>query len=115
MRRVMPWVLFAISLSVNAQTEAQFTLVCHHGNDMVGYRDTNIVVDPGNSTVGNARLPATITNGEIRFVLADKELTTTTVINRYTGAMSMSSVSNVDGFRSSTISGTCVRATERKF
>jgi hypothetical protein len=107
MRRVIPWVFFAASMSVNAQTETPFTLVCHVGNDKIGYQDRKVEVDPKASMVGNNH--ATITKGEITWTVETDEQTITTTISRYTGAIYVSGVTRDTGDIVD-MSGTCIRA-----
>jgi catabolite regulation protein CreA len=112
MRQTMLWILMLTSLSVNAQTGAPFTLVCHVGKDSTGYQDFNIHVDPKMKTV--AGHPATITEGEIKWVVTNDEDTTATTINRYTGSANTSAQNKKTG-NIVNVPGTCVKATERKF
>jgi hypothetical protein len=108
MRRVIPWVLFAISQSVFAQQVAPFTLICHVGNDKIGYRDRKVEVDPKSSMVGSNH--ATITETEIRWTVEADEQTMTTTISRATGMQLVSGVNRKTGDIVS-LTGTCIRAT----
>ena len=111
MCRVIPWILFATALSVNAQTDAPFTLVCHVGNDKIGYQDRKVEVNPKASMVGSNR--ATITETEIKWTVETDERTMTTTISRATGMQLVSGVNRKTGDIVS-LTGTCIRATERK-
>jgi len=112
MCRGIPWVLVAVSLSVSAQADAPFTLVCHVGNDKIGYQDRKVEVDPKASMVGSNR--ATITVAEIKWTVETDEQTMTTTISRATGMQLVSGVNKKTGDIVS-LTGTCVRATEHKF
>jgi hypothetical protein len=112
MCRAIPWVLFATSLSANAQTDAPFKLVCHVGNDKIGYQDRIVEVDPKASMVGSNR--ATITEGEIKWTVETDEQTITTTISRATGAQYVSGV-NIRSGDIVSLTGACIRSTERKF
>ena len=112
MRHVIPWLLFAASLSVNAQAVAPFTLICHVGDERIGYQDHKVDVDPKASMVGSNH--ATITQGEISWIVETDEQTITTTISRATGVQKVSGVNRQTGNVVS-LSGTCIRADERKF
>jgi hypothetical protein len=111
MCRVIPWMLLAMSLSVNAQADARFKLICHVGNDMIGYQDRVVEVDPKASMVGRNR--ATITDSEIKWTVETEEQTITTTISRATGLQRVSGV-NIKSGNIVSLSGTCIRYTERK-
>jgi hypothetical protein len=108
---VIPWALFAPSLSANAQIGAPFTLVCHLGKDKIDYQDRNVEVDPKASMVGSNR--ATITEGVIRWTVENDGQTIKTTISRATGVQYVSGVNRQCGNVVS-LSGTCIRATESK-
>jgi hypothetical protein len=100
-------------MTANAQTKAPVTLICHSGNDVIGYRDGEIHIDPRNSTVNG--YPATITAVEVRWTIEANGSRFTYTINRYTGTMVMNSLVIATGFRPAPVPGTCVAANERKF
>ena len=112
MCRIIPWLLFAACLSAGAQTVAPFTLICHVGDERIGYQDRKVEVDPKASMVGSNR--ATITEAEIRWIVETDEQTITTTISRATGVQKVSGVNRQTGNVVS-LSGTCIRADERKF
>ena len=112
MCRIIPWLLFAACLSAGAQTVAPFTLICHVGDERIGYQDRKVEVDPKASMVGSNR--ATITVAEIKWTVETDEQTMTTTISRATGMQLVSGVNKKTGDIVS-LTGTCIRAAERKF
>jgi hypothetical protein len=105
---VIPWLAAA---TVNAQTNARFTLVCHPDRGGIAL-DTYLYVDPDNSTVnGN---PATITDSEITWRRENAGSEFRYSVDRKTGAMSILGFSVKTGNALSEESGACESATEKK-
>ncbi len=92
--------------------ETQLTLVCRLGNDQIGYRDRNLTIDLRSNTVNG--VPATITQGQIGWADESDTQTLQDSVNRYTGAMAIVGTDKKTGF-TVMVTGSCVRASERKF
>ncbi len=95
MRGALMGTLLLAPLMVIAQSSAAFTLVCHVGNDQIGYRDYNINVDPSASTVNG--MPAIITVEEARWIVNRDGQTFRSTINRYTNTLVVTVVDDKTG------------------
>jgi hypothetical protein len=109
------WLLtWLICSSAQAQQlDARFTLVCRYGTDFIGYKDANFEIDATNQTVNQK--PGTISEGEITTTQENESYAIRITINRYTGAMKLSSFDKKNNRNMPDISGMCVRPAERKF
>jgi hypothetical protein len=105
------WLLMLASATVNAQTSARFTLVCHPDRGGIAL-DTYLYVDPDNSTVnGN---PATITDSEITWRRENSGSEFRYSVDRKSGAMSILGFSAKTGNALSEETGACESAAEKK-
>ena len=111
MRQACLWMLLLTSLSVNAQENPRFTLVCHPDRGGIAL-DTHLYVDPGSSTVnGNA---ATITVEEITWRRESAGSESRYSVNRKSGAMTIVASDVRSGKTLYTDSGTCVSGAEHE-
>lgn len=113
MRRALLGFLLLASLTAGAQSNAPFTLICQYAKPEGGNQDATFYVNPGSSTVNE--YPATITDDEISWKIDTGKFISETNINRYTGKITFVGIEEPSGRRGPVISGTCTRATERKF
>lgn len=108
MRRIAALLLALLALPAMAE---QFDLVCTWSVGNLTPVDSTFRIDTSSYTVNGRR--ALISDAEIRFDLTDDQGTTATIINRYTGSMSIS-VRTSQGYDVSG-HGRCVKPTQRQF
>jgi hypothetical protein len=107
MRRFLPWLIALASFGANAQADAPFTLVCHYDGIYL-----TVKVDPAGKKVNG--LIADIGETEITWLYKGGDLQTWFIIDRYSGQIRVSTTASPTATsRDST--GSCVKASERKF
>jgi hypothetical protein len=103
-----------IATAADGETSSdRFMLVCRLDNNPGGFKDASFDVNTADQTVNSK--PATITDGEISTVAESEKYSIRITINRFTGSLAGTTIDKSRNVSIPTLSGECVRATERKF